>query len=223
MKNVIALILCRGNSKGVKNKNIKNFSGKPLMFWTVKSLKESKLIKKIYISSDSNKILNYARKLKLNCIKRPKSLATSKSQSEESILHAIKKIDVKFDYIVFPQVTTPLRPENIFDKSLKYFFKYNFDSLFSSNIPAKIFLWDKFNKKLVPKYNIHKRPMREDIKDTYLENGSFYIFKKKGFIKSKNRLFGKIGMYIVHKEFSYDIDNEVDFQINTIIKKKLKK
>ena len=65
--------------------------------------------------------------------------------------------------------------------------------------------------------------MREDIKDTYLENGSFYIFKKKGFIKSKNRLFGKIGMYIVHKEFSYDIDNEVDFQINTIIKKKLKK
>ena len=173
MKNVIALILCRGNSKGVKNKNIKNFSGKPLMFWTVKSLKESKLIKKIYISSDSNKILNYAKKLKLNCIKRPKTLATSKSQSEESILHAVKKIDVKFDYIVFPQVTTPLRPKNIFDKSLKYFFKYNFDSLFSSNIPTKIFLWDKFNKKLVPKYNIHKRPMREDIKDTYLENGSF--------------------------------------------------
>ena len=147
----------------------------------------------------------------------------SKSQSEESILHAVKKIDVKFDYIVFPQVTTPLRPKNIFDKSLKYFFKYNFDSLFSSNIPTKIFLWDKFNKKLVPKYNIYKRLMREDIKDTYLENGSFYIFKKKGFIKSKNRLFGKIGMYIVHKEYSYDIDNEVDFQINTIIKKKLKK
>ena len=45
MRNVIALILCRGNSKGIKNKNIKFFSGKPLMYWTIKSLKESKIIK----------------------------------------------------------------------------------------------------------------------------------------------------------------------------------
>ena len=60
MSNVIALILCRGNSKGIRNKNIKIFSGKPLMYWTIKSLKESKIIKRIYISSDSNKILNYA-------------------------------------------------------------------------------------------------------------------------------------------------------------------
>ena len=65
MRNVIALILCRGNSKEIKNKNIKIFSRKPLMYWTIKSLKESKIIKKIYISSDSNKILDYAKKQKI--------------------------------------------------------------------------------------------------------------------------------------------------------------
>ena len=53
MKNVVALILCKGNSKGVKNKNMKMFSGKPLMYWTIKSLKESRIINKIYISSES--------------------------------------------------------------------------------------------------------------------------------------------------------------------------
>ena len=139
MKNVIALILCRGNSKGIKNKNIKNFYGKPLMYWTIKSLKESKIIKKIYISSDSNEILNYAKKQKIITIKRPKLLATSRSQSEKAIQHAVKIIDTNFDCIVFPQVTCPLRPKNIFDKSLNYFFKNKLDSLFSSNIPSKIF------------------------------------------------------------------------------------
>jgi CMP-N,N'-diacetyllegionaminic acid synthase len=221
MKKTIAIILCKGNSVGVKNKNLKKFLGKPLMYWTIKSLKESNIIKKIYVSSESNQILDFAKKQKVICIKRPKYLTHSRSQSEDSILHAIKNIKSEFDYIVFPQVTSPLRPKNIFDKSLKHFFKKKFDSIFSSNIPSKIFLWHD-SEKLKPKYNIHKRPMRQDIKKVYLENGSFYIFKKKGFIKSRNRLFGKIGTYLIDKKYSYDIDEEIDFKINEIIKRKLK-
>ena len=223
MRNVIALILCRGNSKGIKNKNIKFFSGKPLMYWTIKSLKESKIIKKIYISSDSNEILKYAEKHKIITIKRPKSLATSKSQSEKAIEHAIKVIDTDYEYIVFPQVTCPLRPKNIFDKALNYFFKNKLDSLFSSNIPSKIFLWEKLKKKIIPKFDINKRKMRQDIKNIHSENGSFYIFKKKGFNNFKNRLFGKIGTFVIDKKYSYDIDEQLDFEINSIIKKKLNK
>ena len=221
MRKVIALILCRGNSKGIKNKNIKLFCGKPLMYWTIKSLKESKKIKKIYISSDSNKILNYAKKQRIITIKRPKELATSKSQSEKAIHHAIKVINDDFNYIVFPQVTCPLRPKNVFDKSLNYFFRNKLDSLFSSNIPSKIFLWQKTNKKLKPKFNVNKRMMRQDIKNIYSENGSFYIFKKNGFNKFKNRLFGKIGTYEIDKKYSYDIDEKIDFEINKILKKQL--
>ncbi len=221
MKNTIAIILCKGNSKGVKNKNIRNFFGKPLMYWTIKSLKESTIIKDIYISSESDQILRYAKKYKINCIKRPKYLTNPKSQSEDSILHSIKNIKSGFDYIVFPQVTSPLRPKKIFDKSLKYFFNKKFDSLFSSNIPSKIFLWSE-KKSLKPHYDINKRPMRQEIKKIYMENGSFYIFKKKGFIKFKNRLFGRVGTFVIDKSYSYDIDEEIDFKINEIVKKKLR-
>ena len=151
MKKVIAIILCRGNSKGVKNKNIKLFFGKPLMYWTIKSLKESKKISKIFVSSDSNKILNYSKKQCLISIKRPKSLATSRSPSEKAIEHAIKFIKVDYDYIVFPQVTSPLRPKNIFDKSLNFFFRNKLDSLFSFKIPSKFFFWEKSKKKNISK------------------------------------------------------------------------
>ena len=120
MKKIIAIILCKGNSKGVKNKNLKIFLGKPLLYWTIKSLKESNKIKEIYLSSESKKILNYAKKQKIKLIKRPKHLSQPRSQSEDSLLHAIEHIKTNFEYIVFPQVTSPLRPKNIFDKSLKY-------------------------------------------------------------------------------------------------------
>ena len=113
MKKVIALIPCRGNSKGIKNKNLVNFFGKPLMYWTIKQLKDCKIIKEIYVSSDSKKILNYAEKLKVSIIKRPSNISNGNSQSEDAILHAIKKKKLNSDIIVFPQVTSPLRPKNV--------------------------------------------------------------------------------------------------------------
>jgi N-acylneuraminate cytidylyltransferase len=222
MKKIIALILCRGNSKGIKNKNLKLFCGKPLIYWTIKSLKDAKKINQIYVSSDSKKILDYANKQGLVCIKRPKALATSRSPSEKAIEHAIKKIKSDFEYCVFPQVTSPLRPNNIFNKALNFYFKKKLDSLFSSNVPSKFFFWEKSNKKIFPKFDLNNRKMRQDIKNIYTENGSFYIFKKDGFNKYKNRLFGKIGTYKLDKMYGYDIDEPIDFEINKIIKKKLK-
>lgn len=221
MKNVIAIILCKGNSKGIKNKNLKKIFGKPLMYWTIESLRECTYIKKIYVSSESEKILKYAKNEKLECIKRPKTLSRPKTQSEEALFHAIKNINCNFDYVVFPQVTSPLRPKKIFESSLKFFFNNKLDSLFSSNIPSKIFMWEKEKKKMKPMYNIYKRPMRQNIKNIFLENGSFYIFKKMGFLKNKNRIFGKVGTYLIDKKYSFDIDEEIDFDINKLVMKRL--
>ena len=54
---------------------------------------------------------------------------------------------------------------------------------------------EKTKKKLIPNYNYNNRPMRQMV-STLNENGSFYIFDAKKFLKTKNRLFGKIGTYI---------------------------
>ena len=221
MKKVVALIPCRKNSKGIPNKNMINFSGKPLIYWTLKSLKDSKIIDDVYVTSDSDRILNYSKKFKVKTIKRPNKLATSKSMSENAIMHAIKKIKINYDYIVFAQVTSPLRPKNIFDKSLKHFFKNKFDSLFSSTKVKNNFLWKMKGIKLNPNYNIKHRKMRQQINNIYCENGSFYIFSKKGFLKNKNRLFGKIGTYELDKVYASDIDEIIDLKLCELIKKNL--
>ena len=198
---------------------MKIFCGKPLIYWTIKSLKDSKIIKDIYVTSDSKKILYYCSKLKVKTIYRPKNLATSKSKSEDAIIHAIKKIKKDFKYIVFAQATSPLRPTNVFDDALKFFFKGEFDSLFSSVEVKNIFTWEKKGSKLKPNYNYKKRKMRQQLNKSYYENGSFYIFNKKGILKNNNRLFGKIGMYKLDKVYSSDIDEMIDFKISELINK----
>tara|TARA_B100000965_G_C19493994_1_gene714348 strand:+ start:378 stop:1043 length:666 start_codon:yes stop_codon:yes gene_type:complete len=217
MKKVIALIPCRGNSKGIKNKNLINFFGKPLMYWTIKELRSSKFIDKIFVTSDSQKILNYAKKLKVGIIKRPMKISGDRSGSESALIHALKKINLNSEIIVFPQVTSPLRPKSVFDKAIKFFIKKNYDSLFSSS-KVHNFIW-KYKKGIfLPNYNYKKRPMRQEINSFYDENGSFYIFKTKKFLKHKNRLFGKIGTYILEKKYSFDIDDKIDLKINKYLK-----
>jgi len=55
-KKIIALICCRGESKGIPNKNIKNFSGKPLLAWIIEEAKKTNIFDKIILSTDSKNI-----------------------------------------------------------------------------------------------------------------------------------------------------------------------
>ena len=51
-----ALIPVRGGSKSIPLKNVKEFCGKPLVYWTVKAANECKKIDKVYVSTDSKVI-----------------------------------------------------------------------------------------------------------------------------------------------------------------------
>ena len=57
MKNNLAIIPARGGSKRIPKKNIKLFNGMPMIYWSIKALKKTKLFKKIIVSTDSDEIL----------------------------------------------------------------------------------------------------------------------------------------------------------------------
>ena len=56
-KKILGLIIARSGSKGVKNKNIKFFKGKPLVKWTLEAAKKSKYLSHVLVSTDSSKII----------------------------------------------------------------------------------------------------------------------------------------------------------------------
>ena len=59
----VAIILARGGSKGIKLKNLFKINKKPLIYWTIKRCLGSKKISSVWVSSDSEKILNYSYKV----------------------------------------------------------------------------------------------------------------------------------------------------------------
>lgn len=215
-KNVHAIILARGGSKGIKNKNLILVKKKPLIYWSIKSAQNCKAINKVWVSSDSDKILNLSKKFGANIIKRPKNLASDNSSSESGWLHSIKYIKKKFkiNYAVALQATSPLRGVKDLTDALKKFFIEKNDSLFSSSINDYYFRWKVRGGEIKPNYNLNlKRPRRQTISKELIENGSFYIFSCNKFLKKKKRLFGKIGCFVQKKYFGFEIDDQEDLKI----------
>ncbi len=94
-KKVHAIILARGGSKGIKNKNIILINKKPLIYWSIKNCLNSKKISSTWVSSDNKRILNLAKKFGAKIINRPKKLASDNATSDSAWEHAIKYIEKK--------------------------------------------------------------------------------------------------------------------------------
>lgn len=214
-KIIHSIILARGGSKGIKNKNLIKIKKKPLIFWSIKQSLKSKKINFTWLSSDNPNILKAAKKYGANIIKRPNNISNDKASSESAWQHAINfiKKNYEIDIVVGIQPTSPIRGNDDFDKAIKLYKKKKFDSLFSSTKIQDVNIWKHKKNNLVANYNFKKRKRRQDIVNNYLENGSFYIFNAKKFQKNNNRLFGKIGTYEMGKKYSFQIDDYIDLKI----------
>ena len=222
---VHSIILAREGSKGIKNKNLIKVNNKPLIFWTIIQSIKSKKIDEVWVSSDSKKILTISKKLGAKVIKRPKKFSNDNSSSESAWLHAIKEIksiNIKKDIIIAPQVTSPMRDSKDFDRAINQFKTKKLDSLFSGFFFETYFSWRYNKKKILPSYNLNKRPRMQKLFKNIVENGSFYVFRVNKFLKKKNRLFGKIGCFIMNKENSFQIDEKDDLKFFEFISKKVK-
>ena len=109
--NSICIIPARSGSVRIKNKNIAKINNKPLIEYTLNAAIKIVPLDNIFISTNDQKIINIAKKFKINFIKRPKNLCTDSSSSESGLIHAIKIVEKekKFDHVIFLQVTSPLR------------------------------------------------------------------------------------------------------------------
>ena len=172
----------------------------------------------IWVSSDSEKILELSNKLDANVIERPKSLAEDQSSSESGWEHALSIIEEKtetVDYVLAPQVTSPLREPSDFGNAIDQLIESGNDSLLSVSEIEDYFCW-MIGRNGWPKsinYDFNQRSRRQLIEKKYLENGSFYIFRPEFLRKHQNRLSGKIEFFIMEKHKSFQIDTYEDIKL----------
>ena len=222
-KKVIALVVARGRSKGIKNKNLLEINKKTLVQLALENAISSKLINEIYLSSDSKNILDQAKKFpRVKIHIRNKKAATDKSGSKEVIEDFFKKnqsLKSQNSLLVYIQPSSPFLNYKHIDKSIKIFQKLKKDTLITCYKPDydlnekifKSFVVSK-EKNLSPlfKKNTIVTP-RQTLGQILLPNGAFFIFKiKKNFLKDYINLKKSYG-YIMNKNEVVDINIYEDY------------
>lgn len=228
MPKTIAFIPARGGSKGLPNKNILSFCGKPLVAWSIEQALAATNIDEVYVSTDSTEIAAIAEAHgALVPFLRPEDISDDKASTESAMLHFceyMKSQNQHFDLMVLLQPTSPVRRSNVLDQALQQLEANNNDSLLSVSVSHRFF-WKNV---ALPQatYDYKCRPRRQDIADGdrwYMETGSFYITKRETLEQDRNRLGGSVGMFVTSELESYEIDTECDFKVCEVLMSELLK
>ena len=202
----IALILARGGSKGIPNKNIQLLGGEPLIAYTINAAKYSD-VDEVWVSTDSSNIKTIAKKFGAKVIERPEEFAKDNSPNEESLLHFCDNVD--FDILVSIQPTSPLLSPKYINESLERI-KEGYDSAFTV---YREHWYPRWTLDVQPiGFRNEKRPRRQDRNEVYVENGAAYTTTKKSLITNKTRVSGKIAVVEMPFADSVQIDTYDDMK-----------
>ncbi len=208
----IAIIPARSKSVRIKNKNVKYFYGKPIIYWSILAAKKTKLFDKIVVSTDDKKIINLVKKFGVDTpFVRPKKLSGNFVGVLPVIKHAIRKLKIKNDNANFccifsasPNIKFKniIKGFNLLRKSKKGFI---FPATKNDDYLARSFYFKRKGLKMLSDEFYKKRS--QDLPDTFHDTGQFYWATKKTWLSSK-RIFSKDSKILeIPNSESIDINN----------------
>jgi CMP-N,N'-diacetyllegionaminic acid synthase len=209
----IAIIPARGGSKGIKNKNLVEFRGKPLISWVLDTALKSELFDKVIVSTESNNIASYVKKnfLEVLVIKRPLEIATDLSVSEDAVYHAVENIEKLFscvvDQVLFIQATSPFTTINDLERLVDKLNNNDSVAFYTEDYGYHFDIDDMYSPRL-------PRQTREPKKK---EAGNAWAFNGQKFKVCKSRLFGKIGLVKISNLRAFEIDEYIDLKVGEIM------
>lgn len=211
MFKTVGFIPVRAGSKGVLNKNLTLINGKPLIYWTVLACVNSKLIERVFVSSDSQEILTVVEGFgfsKVEVISRSPETATDTASSESALIEFCQNHE--FEKVVFLQATSPLTCAEDLDGALETMQVQGANSLISV-VNRHQFLWSPDRAPM--NYDPQNRPRRQDWDGYFVENGAFYISYREDILNSRCRISGKISFWPMSAKTLFEIDAPEDWAI----------
>jgi len=225
-KTFLCVIPARGGSKGLANKNITDFCGKPLLAWGIEHAQEAGVFDEIVVSTEDEKIKKAALKYGAKVQDRPKRLAEDSSPIREVMMFVVNNLGRTFDYVQLLEPTAPLVEGKDIKDACTKLIESGFDFLVSftpSTAPMGVVgpilnavatngRMEKNVKDWFPKELRQKR--RQEIAiENYQVDGNLYIGKHEIFAKGKDYWEYDVYPYAMPKEKCGHIDTELDLQL----------
>ena len=227
-KKRLLIIPARSGSKRIKNKNVKLFSGKPIISYPIKAAIESKLFKEIHISTDSIKIANICKKIGVNIdFLRPKKLATD----NVSLFDGLKFVRDKYKtsgktfneiWCILP--ATPLLNSKDLKNFAKNYYNKKGPMIIGSPYPAPLNWRFEIKNNLVKNPNLDEmRNLKLSKKKFFYDSGQVYCFNNSYLDKKDFDFNDKIFVQQLPLEKSVDIDTIEDWNFAEVLFRGLRK
>ena len=193
-----------------------SIAGKPLLSHTVAHALGANAVDRVYVSTDDAEISEIAVNAGALVIDRPIELSDDEATTEQALEHALHVMEeqdgIDPEIVVLLQCTSPIREPEDIDSAVSMVSSSSFDSVLSVSRSHR-FIWRSEDGQAIPvNYDPLYRPRRQKMTREFVENGSLYVFKPKGFRESGSRLHGKIGMHVMGPSSSIEIDSQRDFE-----------
>lgn len=219
--NFPAFIFARGGSKGIPNKNLKDFGGKPLIVWAIEQALSAKEISNVFVSTDSLEIANIAKDAGAEVpFIRPAYLATDDSPEWLSWRHAIAETGLggkNFPFISVPP-TSPLRSGEDISMCIQEFLVGTADVVIavteSSRSPYfnMVKMGSDRRCELLVNSEI-KLSRRQDLPQSFDITTVCYVARP-SFVLSNSHLFeGQVRGVVIPRGRGIDIDSQEDFDL----------
>lgn len=224
-KNILAIIPARGGSRGISNKNIRVFAGKPLLAHTIVAAKQSRYITRIVVSTESEKIADVAKTYGAEVpFLRPMEFAGDRAKATDAVHHLLVTIEKESgyrpDYIVLLQPTSPLRTGKDIDGALDLLFKQKALAVVSvCRTEQLLFVKDKKGAlKLVSDKSFLKSGNRQELPETFKLDGSMvYAIKTSVFLKKRTFIPNGVLAYEIPRWRAVDLDEPQDFLVGELV------
>ena len=218
MKN-IAIIPARSGSKGLKDKNIKDLCGRPLLSYSIEAAKGSKVFDEIMVSTDSERYAAIAKEYGASVpFLRSSATSSDTASSWDTVLEVLEnygKTGRAFDNVCLLQPTSPLRTAEDIKQAYALFqtaetavisvCEVDHSPLWCNTLPDDLSL-DGFIKPSNFK-------QRQKIDKYYRLNGAVYFVKVSALYESQFLYRQGSYAYVMDKRRSIDIDDEFDFRM----------
>lgn len=225
---MIAIIPARSGSKGLKDKNIRELNGKPLLAYTVEAAVSSGLFETVHVSTDSQEYADIASAYGADePFLRDRSNAGDTSSSWDAVREVLAKYksrNKEFKTCFLLQPTSPMRTAEDLLSAYILYRETNAASLTSVTEVDHPVQWcfriDKQNTIGEFAFSPYKNSRRQDLEKYYRENGAIYITQTSSITDPGFDFYSESCVaYVMDRIRSIDIDTLQDFVVAETIMK----
>jgi CMP-N,N'-diacetyllegionaminic acid synthase len=229
-KKILAIILARGESTEVPNKNLRHFINKgvkqTLLAHTIHTAKQSKYLDSFYVFSEDQDAIEEAINNGAEVpVAAPQEFTRDDTSSAQAITYLLNNLPNNgndFDYFILLQVTSPLREATDIDTCLEFYLNHEFKDgiqtacVSVSKVPVSPYwMYEQTeDHALAPAMTKSVASLRrQDLPQYNNLNGAIYIARPAWYIQHQSFLTDDSIFYEMPANKALDIKTELDLQI----------